>query len=55
MQYRAGYAVCVQGRHVLSVQYLHSNMNQCGPEPHMPQFQRRRVVSDLRILKECEQ
>ena len=46
------YAVCAHGRHVLSRQYLHSKMNQCGPEPHMPQFQSSRVVSDLMILNE---
>ena len=46
------YAVCAHGRHVLSRQYLHSKMNQCGPEPHMPQFHSSSVVSDLMILNE---
>jgi len=48
----SAYAVCAHGLHVFNLQYLHSNMNQCGPEPHMPQFQRSNVVSDLMILNE---
>lgn len=49
------HAVCVQGRQVFNLQYLHSKMNQCGPEAHIPQFQSNSVVSDLRSLNECEQ
>lgn len=49
------HAVCVQGRQVFNLQYLHSKMNQCGPEAHIPQFQSKRVVSDLRSLNEWEQ
>lgn len=49
------YALVVHGRHVLSLQFWHSYMNECGPEWHMLQFQRMRVVSDLIILKLCWQ
>jgi hypothetical protein len=46
-------AFAVQGRQVFSLHFAHSKMNQCGPEWHMLQFQRMRVVSDLIILKAC--
>jgi len=44
------YALYVQGRHVLSLQWAHSKMYQCGPEWQRLQCQRINVVSDLIIL-----
>ena len=34
---------------------MHSKMAQCGPEAHLPQFQRSRLVSDLIIRNEWRQ
>lgn len=46
-------AFAVQGRQVFILHLAHSKMNQWGPEWHMLQFQRIKVVSDLIILKLC--
>lgn len=42
-------------RHVFSLQYLHSKMNQCGPEWQMLQSHWIRLDSDLMSLKEWMQ
>lgn len=43
----------MQRPQVLSLHLLHSLIYQCGPEWHMLQFHKIKVVSDLICLKEC--
>lgn len=45
----------LHGRHLFNLQYLHSRMNQCGPEWQALQFQERMLVSDLIVIHECVQ
>lgn len=49
------YALLVQGRQVLSLQKVHSKMNQWGPEWQRLQRQEMRLVSDLMREKEWAQ
>lgn len=45
----------MQAQQVLILQYLHSKMNQCGPEWHTLHLHWMRLLSDFRILKRWRQ